>query len=1305
MFFFGWRTGSSFPFLKDNTLNRSLLLYIIMVAVALTGNVRGAETAVLHSTDRELQFQIIIPDNSGELFQEIGPDSTVRLYTTILIGLPPGATAEIVSAVGQEPRLANHGEEAPAGSLAKLQKPFTVRGRRLVSIRVYPISGQSMYGQVEVHTRFRGGQAGSGTAVSDPFFDRLSEATVINHQQMSQWPAAVKPSFKVATSGLFGITSDWYKISVNQGGLYKVTGAQLQSAGLNLNEISSDRLHLFNAGGRQLEVPNERPRPDFSEVAILVEDGSDGIFDREDYILFYGEALDRWWHRPLDSAGYYHHHYATQNVYWFTASDLIGAAGERMVSVDGAPDGTEDTVFSTYRRLVHSERDTLLSTDNTDHVRDFYRWYANDELSPSTYIAASNVVVGAPAEVRVVARMPASTDSFTLRVVDEMATELSCEITPAGDNTVIASCIFDVANLRNGLNQFNVDFYIRGSHQPYLDYIEMAYFSDLAPQSDRLEFNLTSYNGRAHVELIDDFSSTPLILDIADARQPRLVQDFSQSGGLLSIGLDMTASRANHLFAITLDRALSPVSVEKSSPADLRAGNLQADLVIITPQTFTDAMQGYIDYRQDEQAAVRMVTTEDIYDNFAGGIFDPVAIRDFLKFAYETWPAPAPSAVLLVGDGSYDYLNLTGHNAPNYVPPLIHEYDKAFAYSDDNYVYFGEYGTLDGDSSYSPEVDRGLDMASARWTVRNSGEIKTIIDKTRRYESPTNFGLWRTRIALVADDEFAGARTSELVHTAQVDTLGMYHLPPMYGRDKIYSIEYPFVNRRKPGVNDAIVDAFNDGRLVVNYVGHGNPGLWAHERIFTVADDLPRLNNYDRLPLVMAASCAIGAYDEPENQAMAEDLLTHPSGGAIGIISATRLVWSSPNKYFNQTVFDVMFNEPRLTICESMFTAKMLHQLWASGPTTQTNNDRTFIYLGDPLIKLAQPNLTVRYQTAPDSLVALEPVSVSGEIVDAFSNVFQGDGRLDIRVYDSDEQKSYNSAEHGGTGGVLDYSVDGAAIYRGSASISDGQFSFEFMPPLDIGFGGRRARIMAYASLDSVDAAGVVDSIYVGESIAEVTDTVGPSILYSFNGRTNFADGDHIQPGDTLQISISDPSGINLTSSLGHGVTLELDGRSDRVLNLTERFEYDTDNSTGGNVAYAPDSLEAGRHQFKIKAWDNANNSASVEFAAEMVAAGGPVITELLNYPNPMQKTTRFSFYAARHLESFSLEIFTLSGRQIKSYSQNSLLPGYHDEFEWRGEDSGGDRVATGVYIYKATARPSSGQDEVEMFGKVVVIN
>ena len=1286
----------------DRTLCKSFFLLIGILAGLYPYGVYAADIETIASNGSEYRFRFNIPSDPSDLFEEIGPDSSRQLYSVTLIAIPPGGSVQLVSAERHKPtsiassKLDRSVHSGEPHQLVRIMPSFRVRGRQLAALRVYPVSGSTIHRQVEVQLHFHGGSVGDLPTSADPSFDRIFQAVVANYDQMSRWPTETKRAPRQLVTSSFTDVSEWYCVTVDQSGLYEVTGAQLQNAGMILTDLDSDDIHLFNGGGRQLEVPNDRPRPDFREVAIIVEDGNDGVFDHDDHLLFYGESVNRWWYGPFDSVGYHHHHYTESNIYWLTVSESVGSPGLRMTAVDGTPDGTEDTVFTSFRRHVHSERDTIFSIDNSGHLRDFYRWFWTDDLSPSFYIAATNVVAGPTAEVRVVAKLPFTGDSYTLQVSSEMAAKLSCDD---------SSCTFAVASLREGLNQFRLTFSTYESRSPFLDYVNVMYQCELTPVSDRLEFNLVAYDGPARIELVDGFSQAPMILDIGDPLRPRLTDGYVSQGGLISFAAALTPSHPSHFYATTSDRTMAPASISKTMTTDLRSPGNQTDLIIITTNQFTDAMQEYIDYRQAEGVSIRMVTVEDIIENFAYGLFDPVAIRDYLKFAYENYPEPAPSMVLLVGDGHFDFLNHFGDDAPNYVPPFIHPYDNSFAYSDDNYVYFGEYGVLDGDTSYSPGADRGVDMISARWTVRDVGEIHTIIDKTQRYESPSNFGLWRTEIALVADDEFAGRRTSELVHTGQTDTLQMYHLPRLYSRDKIYAIEHPFVNSRKPSVNDAIVNAFNAGRLVVNYVGHGNPGLWAHERIFTIIDDLPRLTNTDRLPLVLAASCAIGAYDGPGGKAMAEELITSPGGGAIAVVSATRLVWATPNRQFNQTVYDVLFDSDKLSMCETIYTAKLLHQLWAGGPSTLTNNDRAFIFIGDPLVKLARPQLGIRYLTAPDSLVALRAARVSGEIVDEFGNTLAADGFLTIRVYDSDKRRNYNSAEHGGTGGTIEYAVDGAGIYRGTAGIEAGRFDFEFMPPLDIGFGGRSARIMTYATFDTIDAAGIVDSIYVIDSIADVTDSIGPSISYQIMGRKGFVSGDPIQSDDHLEITLSDSSGINLAGGLGHGVTLEIDGRSDKVVNLTSRFEYDTDNYTRGSVGYALDSLTVGRHNFKIKAWDNANNSASTEFAAEIVAADGPAIVDLLNYPNPMQDATRFSFYAARQLESFSLEIFTLSGRKIKSYSQNSLSPGYHDEFIWRGEDFTGDRVATGVYIYKATARSVDDREPVEMFGKVVVVN
>ncbi len=278
-------------------------------------------------------------------------------------------------------------------------------------------------------------------------------------------------------------------------------------------------------------------------------------------------------------------------------------------------------------------------------------------------------------------------------------------------------------------------------------------------------------------------------------------------------------------------------------------------------------------------------------------------------------------------------------------------------------------------------------------------------------------------------------------------------------------------------------------------------------------------------------------------------------------------------------------------------------------------------------------------------------------------------------------------------------------MFRGSATVENGAFEMEFITPLDVGYGGANARVVAYGVFGDADAAGLVDSIRVADVVAESTDSAGPAIEYTIVGRENFVSGDPVQIGDRLLLTLADSSGINLAGGLGHGITLEIDGRSEEATNLTDGFAYGADNHTVGQIEHVLVGLEPGERRFKIKAWDNANNSSALEFDAEVVASDGPLVRDLLNYPNPMADSTRFSFVAAQSLESFALDLFTLSGRKIKSFSLNFVNSGYNDDIIWRGEDFDGDRVATGVYVYRASASPRAGGAGFEEFGKIVVVN
>ncbi|MDF1546158.1 MAG: C25 family cysteine peptidase, partial [bacterium] len=487
------------------------------------------------------------------------------------------------------------------------------------------------------------------------------------------------------------------------------------------------------------------------------------------------------------------------------------------------------------------------------------------------------------------------------------------------------------------------------------------------------------------------------------------------------------------------------------------------------------------------------------------------------------------------------------------------------------------------------------------------------------------------------------------------------------------------------------------------------PDLWAHEHVFTRGEDIPRLNNRNNLPFVFTASCEIAFFDDPEREGMAEDLLTLPDGG-IGVISATRRVYSGPNADLNQKVYDVLFGNRGISICEALYTAKLQRQYIGASVPHRVGNDQAYLYFGDPLMKLGIPEYDLQFDSLPDSIMALSPYTVYGRVVDSNGTTVAGDGELDIRAFDTDRRRKHYVIDTPNPSNPpldsVEYFVNGPSIFRGSASVSGGQFQFTFIPPLDIAYGGTGAKISGYCSVGSSDGFGIADSLLVSRVVSASNDSAGPSITFSVVDRKDFITGDFIAPGDELQVDLADPIGINLTGGIGHGISLEIDGESDKLEDLTELFQYDLNSYNSGSLVYAISDLEPGLHHFKVKAWDNANNFSTAQFSAEVVASSAMAIRELLNYPNPMADSTRFSYYLTQPVRSFSLEIFTLSGRKIRSFKQvGRRTAGYYDDIVWYGDDFAADRVATGVYIFKAEAIGENGDLATESFGKLVLIN
>ncbi|MDD3645494.1 MAG: T9SS type A sorting domain-containing protein, partial [Bacteroidales bacterium] len=96
----------------------------------------------------------------------------------------------------------------------------------------------------------------------------------------------------------------------------------------------------------------------------------------------------------------------------------------------------------------------------------------------------------------------------------------------------------------------------------------------------------------------------------------------------------------------------------------------------------------------------------------------------------------------------------------------------------------------------------------------------------------------------------------------------------------------------------------------------------------------------------------------------------------------------------------------------------------------------------------------------------------------------------------------------------------------------------------------------------------------------------------------------------------------------------------------------------------------------------------------------------VLNYPNPFTTHTSFFFEHNQAGETFEIliQIFTISGKLVKTISDTQYLPGNRSEkLDWNGLDDFGDKIAKGTYIYKLSVKNSKGE-KAEKFEKIVIL-
>lgn len=1171
-----------------------------------------------------------------------------------------------------------------------------IRSLPVQTIKIYPIIAEES--QIRVYKRIVFSISfGKPTNETEIINENYLEGSVINWDIAKRW--GVKREIQLGKSSSTLAAGTWYRFEAPEEGIYRIDRAFLQNLGIDVNNLDPRTIKIFSNGGYNLPedytIPTNRI---FQEVAITVFGETDGRFDSGDYILFYGRGPEFWeYNSSFKKVVREKHSYSKKNYFWLTVGGATGKRISEKPSVN-QPNAYQQPFSFAYRSL---EKDTInIGKSGRDYFGDEF----NQSTLSRTYLTTLNGLLPATRINYKFRLVNASSANVPIRVDESNTQIISSSIPGYGSNKYsFGQDIEGIAAFTGSIQdeRSNLRFTISSatpSTKVYLDYFEIEYRRRFNAVNDNYLFFSKDTSAVIQYTILNFSNSSIQVFDITDYANVKVITNPTISGGQITFQAQETINKVSKYIAVGQNGFRTPSNGVAVTINDIRANKTGTELVIISHKDLKAQVDRYAAYRANQsphKISTSIYYVDEIFNEFSAGMMDPTAIRDFLKYAYDNWQT-RPFYVLFFGDGDYDYLNVEKLNK-NLVPTYQSEesLNEISSYPTDDY-----FARVSGN-------DLRIDLAIGRLNVQNLSEAEIVVNKIIKYENNSEKGLWRTNITLVADDgpqEIGWDDGAE--HTAHSENLSNRRIPKYFDQNKIYLAAYPTVisglGRRKPDVNKAIIDAVNNGTLILNYIGHGNPNVWAHENVFEKSSSIPQLKNGHYFFLT-AATCDFGKYDNPSQQSSTEIMINMKDAGAIGAFTAARVVYSTANAQINDSLYKYLLGNKDVNnlpnrLGRTYFLAKQFRT---------EDNDEKFHLFGDPTIRLAQPILPASIDSINGKSVstsvqinALGSVKIKGKVknIDGSNSNFSGEAI--VSVYDSERQMYLSEMNYYIT-------LQGGLIFRGRTNVSNGSFQTEFVVPKDISYENKNGKVSAYVFNSSNDGIGYTNDVIVGGTNPNaVNDGKGPEISIFFDDES-FESSYLVNPDFTLIARLSDKTGLNTTGTgIGHKLEGILNNDVNNTIDFTNYFIGDL-NSGGksGVIRYKFTSMPVGDYNIKIKAWDVFNNFSVQEANFTVVnSSNGIVIRDVYNYPNPFASNTTFTFqHNITEAINVKIRIYTVAGRLIKEIEEKDLLNKFV-RIDWDGRDNDGNNIGNGTYLYKLTVESSDGRYKNSVLGKLAVI-
>lgn len=844
--------------------------------------------------------------------------------------------------------------------------PMYYRDWRLVQLTVYPIHYNPVSGmltharEVEVSLQFTQGEMSKirPLSTSDAVSQFALTSLILNYEQGRAW-RHLPDDVRNAAQTILPIGQKIFKIEINETGIYEITGADLQAAGMTIANVDPATIQMTYRG---------------DPVAYQLIDNGDNDLDLTDKIRFYG------W--TFAGSRLEKQFIGDSNVFWLwangtptTVPTVDNEAGQGYPVITTFPesitvDGPEQYHFHTRTNLwdnYPNEPDAwymdLLAKSGSAATKSWtYAITLPDPVptGPDAQLLAEITIRDTPVVNNVqqshVGRVSINSSDYVERQWERV-----------DRNTNITGTV-PITTLINGPNTFHYtsatttanDIYER----VYLNRITVDYSRQLTAISNQLTFQATTGSqGEFYIRNFTESNAANVL--VWDITQPNLPAQINMTGNISQTGsltytykVGRTYANNIHIIATTRDHVLTTATISSYTPPNL-APTGGADWVAITHADFIAEANRLAAHRSDPtftNLRTQVVDINDVINEYGYGLPIPGAIHDFLTYALGNWSI-APKYVTIIGDATFDPLHLPcldrcdssfDPNAPQYVVTdlVFKDSDQGLISSDHTMV------TLSGD-------DLLPDMAIGRIAANTSAEAATVVDKIILYETDQLDAAARDyhdNVLFVADmTDDAGNFCLEN------ETVGAL-LPASFNQEHLCLPERTAdaVDTLRQDMQAAIN---NEGVGLLNYRGHGSVTYWINGSYHPLtASSTDFWFNENKPTIILSADCLDGYFAYPGVSGLAESFLklddvALDNIGSVAHWSSTGLGTTTEHTALLNGFLTGLFENGLTAIGDAAVYAKILY-----GQSGFYADDElySFTLQGDPAMQMYRPDVSLQ---------------------------------------------------------------------------------------------------------------------------------------------------------------------------------------------------------------------------------------------------------------------------------------------------------------------------------------------------------